>query len=802
MLAPTAAERALAIWRHARGLDDRQAAIPRPGAEPVHAHGGGNPDDAQWQAGFGLPIPDSFVSSLVPMGDVLVVGGYFSRIGDVEARGVATWDGVRWSALGDFPGAYVQDLAPYDGGLLAQVDAPVVWRWDGTSWSALPPFPTEPGSPVYYSIAMAVEERNVAVSVATWTDGIGYRGRVFLLEGNAWTPLGGYFDDLPYALAWYQGRLYAGGDFGALDGAPLRKIAVWIGTSWQSIANGLSTAPIDMVNQLAVYRGELIAGGWFRAGANSEMRHFARWNGTRWAWLGSDPPDPNLQRMRVVGSSLYALGLFQGDHKFGIARWDGTVWHTGEDHLRWMAWDIASFGGEMYVGGALSADGPAASSPLARLRNGRWEPPITPSQGMQGLMGWDGPSVRAIAPFDGGIVAGGRLDFAGAPGGWVPFTGTARWDGSRWSAFGDRSWDEVELNALAWHQGALYAVGSFLGRGYISSVVRFEGGRWEPVSAPGEPFLNVYCLGSAFGNLFLGGGVMIGQTGGVARWDGTAWHDVGGGITKGNYTTSMTAHGDELIVGGDFTEMGGVPCRHVAAWNPRDGWHPLGEGLDGVVSDLISRDGVLYASMLNCGSKGLARWSNGRWERLESPSFISALGWYRGRLLASSDQFCGGIAYRDDAGDWRPLGSGIDGLAMSFVEQDQSLFVGGRFSRAGGEPAFGFAEWRGPLPAGDGPPPPEPPPAPIVPVLGVAVDPNPSTQEVHLRYDLPANGWAKVEIYDVTGHLVATPFNGEQSAGPQDVVWTPNKGQAGTGVYFARVIAANVKRVVRVLRIN
>ena len=127
--------------------------------------------------------------------------------------------------------------------------------------------------------------------------------------------------------------------------------------------------------------------------------------------------------------------------------------------------------------------------------------------------------------------------------------------------------------------------------------------------------------------------------------------------------------------------------------------------------------------------------------------------------------------------------------------------MGGYFSRAGGQSAFGFAEWHGPLPGDDGPRP-DPTPAPIAPVQGVVVDPNPSAQAVHLRYDLPANGSAKVEIYDVMGHLVATPFDGEQSAGPQDVVWTPDKDQVGAGVYFARVTADNSKRVVRVLRIN
>jgi hypothetical protein len=797
MLAPTAAEQALAAWRHARGLDGPQAPLFRPGALPVQAQGGGNPDDLQWQAGFGLPIPDSFVSSLVPMGSVLAVGGYFTQIGDIEAHGVATWDGARWAALGDFPGLYVQDLAPYQDGLLALTDAPNVWRWDGATWSTLAPFPTEPGSPAYYATAMAVDNAQIAVSVWTWTDGIGYRARVFLFGDAGWAPLGGYFDDGVYTLAWYEGRLYAGGMFRALDGAALPRIAVWNGSGWQSIAAGLSSERWDMVTQLAAYGGELVAGGLFRDASDpaGERRSFARWNGARWASLGSAPPNPNLQRMRVIGSDLYALGLFQGNQMSGIARWDGTAWHVGEDHLRWMTWDIASFGGEMYAGGALSADGATAATPLSRLRGGRWEPAVNPGPGMQGLMGWDGPGVYALAAVDGGIVAAGRLEFAGAPGGWVPFTGTARWDGTRWSAFGDVSSDDVEPTDLAWHQGALYAAG-YLQSGYVA---RFENGRWVAVGGLGEPFPNTYCLASAFGNLFVGGGIPCGGSGGIARWDGTKWTSVGRGMTQGNYITSMTAHGDELVVGGDFTEMDGVPCRNVAEWTPRDGWHALGEGLDGPVSDLLSRDGVLYASMLLCGPPGLARWMNGHWERLDGPSQVSALGWYRGRLLASSYQFCGGMAYRDAAGAWHPLGSGLNGAPTAFVEQGRSLFVGGRFSRAGNQPAFGFAEWRGPLPGDDGLPYPTPEPGPIA---RMAAEPNPSAAVVHLRYSLPAAAHARIEIYDLAGHRVETAFEGEQGVGQQDVIWTPDASRVSAGVYFARVTAGSFQQVVRVVRVE
>ena len=802
--APSAAERAYAAWRHARGLDRAEIAPAPPIVEPARAVGGGNPDDTHWQGGFGLPVPDGFVSALLPMNPLLIVGGSFGQIGDLEAPGLATWDGTGWSTLGDFPGHSVLDLAPYPGGLLALTSTPVVWRWDGSQWSALPPFPTDPDAPAYYSIAMAVEDQQVAVSVWTWTQGLGYRSRVFLWDGSNWTPLGGYFNDGVLALAWYHGEPCAGGSFASLDGAALPIIARWDGITWRSVAAGLPRASYDRVSTLAVFGDELVAAGWFHDELNleAEPRFFARWNGTRWASLGTGAPAyPNLHRLRVVGSELYALGQFQGDHPYGIARWDGATWHNGEDQLRWMAFDLAPYRGEMYVGGLLSSDGLEAAPALSRQRGGRWESPLMPADGMQGLMGWDGTGVRVLEPTDQGIIAGGRLDFAGAPGGWVSCAGTGLWDGRRWSAFGDRYWDEIELSDLTAYQGGLYAAGYFQRGSEYGSVARFVGGRWVLMSPMGQPFMNATCLASALGNLFLGGGISVGETGGIARWDGTAWHDMGGGITSGNYLSIMTEHGGELIVGGEFVAMGGVSCRNVAAWNPRTGWHPLGDGLDGPVSGLITKDGILYASALGCVSQGVARWKNGRWEKLDSPSTVWALGRFQGRLVASSDGFPGQIAYLDDAGAWRPMGSGLNGLALSFVERDSSLFVGGYFSRSGDRPAYGFAEWRGPLPGTDGPsPPPGPAPAPIS--QRVEVGPNPSAAAVHLRYDLPTAGHARVEIYDLSGHLVATPFDGEQGAGSQDVTWTPEAGRVAAGVYFGRVTAMGTSHVVRVVRIR
>src|SRR5207247_3102187 len=101
----------------------------------------------------------------------------------------------------------------------------------------------------------------------------------------------------------------------------------------------------------------------------------------------------------------------------------------------------------------------------------------------------------------------------------------------------------------------------------------------------------------------------------------------------------------------------------------------------------------------------------------------------------------------------------------------------------------GLADGRGPVPR-DAPPPTPPTPAPVA---RVSAAPNPSAAVVHRRYSLPAASHARIEIYDLSGHLVQTAFEGEQGAGAQDVIWTPNASRVSAGVYFARVTAGALR---------
>ena len=68
---------------------------------------------------------------------------------------------------------------------------------------------------------------------------------------------------------------------------------------------------------------------------------------------------------------------------------------------------------------------------------------------------------------------------------------------------------------------------------------------------------------------------------GLARWDGNAWSDVGGGVTGVDGVYALVVHndgaGDALYVAGSFTHAGGVPANNVAKWDGTQ-WAPGASG--------------------------------------------------------------------------------------------------------------------------------------------------------------------------------------------------------------------------------
>ncbi|RKX24200.1 MAG: hypothetical protein DRP45_08750 [Candidatus Zixiibacteriota bacterium] len=72
--------------------------------------------------------------------------------------------------------------------------------------------------------------------------------------------------------------------------------------------------------------------------------------------------------------------------------------------------------------------------------------------------------------------------------------------------------------------------------------------------------------------------------------------------------------------------------------------------------------------------------------------------------------------------------------------------------------------------------------------------PNPFNPTTTISFSLPNTGTAKIEVFNVLGRLIATPFDGEASSGENQVVWNgrdQNGSAVASGVYFYRLSADN-----------
>src|SRR5690606_31130761 len=79
----------------------------------------------------------------------------------------------------------------------------------------------------------------------------------------------------------------------------------------------------------------------------------------------------------------------------------------------------------------------------------------------------------------------------------------------------------------------------------------------------------------------------------LARWDGSDWHSVNFDISSGHVVT-LKLIDNNLYAGGVFQNLGGIPEADYIAKFDGTNWSALGDGLSGAVRAIVSHDGKIY----------------------------------------------------------------------------------------------------------------------------------------------------------------------------------------------------------------
>lgn len=684
-------------------------------------------------------------------GPALYVGGTFATAGGVAATGIARWDGESWSAVGEgitlgvadfLSGVYALEVfddgsgpALYAAGKFAAaggVNVDGVARWDGMSWTALGEVDAGAGpSPVTPFIVRALEVFDDGAGPALYAGGVFTEAgqtspiRLARWDGHRWVaiagPLGGVSTSVKALRVFDDGSgdaLYVGGDFRSCpSGMCMSGLLRWDGAEWSTPGEFGSFAD---VRTLAVHDDgagpALYIGGAFVGVDGVGARNVAKWDGAIWSAL-----DAGLSRTveSLIGGTLggerflYALGEFPLAGTLvvnNVSRWDGVTWSAMQGGLvnasfrnGGGAFAFASLGDDaqssLFVGGLMSGAGDVDVLSIAEWDGDSW----------QKLGGGLNRAVLALQTFSTAsgesLVVGGQFNSVGA----MALEQIGLWDGDSWSAFASAPATPGYADVRALHSfdnggvEMLFAGGRFedVDSSRIDLIFAWDGEHWSPLGgglagATPETFALVSAIAStdspelggpavfATGDFVRADGEVVN---GIARWDGQSWSALGSGIDgldvgRGGRALAVfdDGSGAALYLGGVFESVDGVPAAGIAKWNGHE-WSSVGGGLEFFELE----PAVLALEVFDDGS-GPALFVGGSFNLAGGVETRSIAKW-DGQAWFGLD---GGLSAPNNV-------VGVNALAAADASSGlgSALFVGGVFSKAGDIEALNIARWSG-----------------------------------------------------------------------------------------------------------
>ncbi|MCL6539238.1 MAG: hypothetical protein K6T87_01380 [Roseiflexus sp.] len=203
------------------------------------------------------------------------------------------------------------------------------------------------------------------------------------------------------------------------------------------------------------------------------------------------------------------------------------------------------------------------------------------------------------------------------------------------------------VNAIAISGTDVYVGGRFTNAGGVTSanyLARWDGAQWHAVggaNAISASFPYVKAIAISGNNVFVGGAFT--NAGGVpgadyiARWDGATWSGLlSGTLGISNTVNTIVLSGTDVYVGGTFTDAGGVTgADYIARWNSANNTRNLVGGpsaINGFVNAIAISGADVYVGgfFFNAGgvlgANNIARWdgATNTWNLVGGPGAITS----------------------------------------------------------------------------------------------------------------------------------------------------------------------------------
>ncbi len=469
------------------------------------------------------------------------------------------------------------------------------------------------------------------------------------------------------------------------------------------------------VKAIATSGSSVYVVGHFVTAEDVVVNRIAQWNVStnRWSALGQGLGcgvsycAPYATAIAVSGNQVYVGGMFTtagGVSASSIAVWNGSAWSALGSGVDGIVNAIGVSGNDVYVGGYFTTAGGISAHNIAK-----WNSLTNTWSSLND--GISGGSVHAIAISGSDVYAGGQFNAAGG----VAVTNLAKWNGSVWSDVGGSVWNSsghgATVTALAVNGSDLYVGGTFDSAGGLAvhNLAKWNGSIWSDVGGGiSNWFEPVKALAANGGDLYVGGsfyhfgGLYFGN---IAKWDGSNWSDLGYGTNGAVYAVAV--NGNAVYAGGYFTRAGDTSANYIAKWN-KSTWSSLGNrpnnSMDGDVYAIAVNGNDVYVGgdfcqVGNVSTCGIAKWNviTNAWSAVGGGGFrtIYALA-VNGNDVYIGSNFWGinGIA-KWDGSRWSALGGGVNGNVYGIAISGNDVYVVGSFTTAGGMPANSVAKWNG-----------------------------------------------------------------------------------------------------------
>jgi hypothetical protein len=353
-----------------------------------------------------------------------------------------------------------------------------------------------------------------------------------------------------------------------------------------------------------------------------------------------------------------------------------TLWDPDGDGPRGPVVLVA--GGPGTARGAIVGNIEAGSISSWDPATGVWEKVADPVDGV----------IRALAVLpDGSIVAGGSFLTAGN----VQAQNIARWDGTRWNAWGLGVYGTVRV-IVPRPDGSVVVGGEFnrAGGTTLSNIARWNGQTWSRVGDGGVAGPVNAITELQDGSLVVAGRFQradrVANTANIARWTGSAWVSIGGGLVREVFDVERTPSGAVLAASNVGASEGGIFKLNGQTWEVLSGGlaqSPRALLVLGETEFIAAGDFQGAAS--TAPPYGVGWWRDGEWQPVGggvrgSPFCLTGLpggGFVMGGAFREvATTLAANISHWNGA-EWLPLGTGVSGYVSAIaVLPDDRVIVG------------------------------------------------------------------------------------------------------------------------------